>query len=249
MPSNAGDPVSVLDDGTAKTYSGGGAATTGMEDTFLRTNNNVAPSGQLTTEPQRLFDVPGMAHPYQTTELMTKIFGNLTNRSNVFAVWMTVGFFQVVDPTVRPVKLGPEIGASTGSNIRHQIFAVLDRTQMNITTSAVTQLTGNVTLGPGNQPNTFAAQVAALKFVPAPNAMPWSIQPGTVLSIDQGTANEETVVVQAVAAGPPMTFTATFTKPHGAQATVNIPGNPGPQSSFSVTAPQYQPLILTYTPS
>jgi hypothetical protein len=245
----AGDvQFGILDDGqTAKTYqSNGTPSATGIEDTFLRSVNGSPPTGLLNTEQPRLFQVPGATHPYQQIELMNKIYGNLTNRSNVFAVWMTVGFFQVMDATVRPVKLGPEIGLNTGTNIRHQIFTVLDRTQMYTTTSAAAQLAAPVTVtGP---PVTAPVQVSALSG--NINGMPWSIQAGSAITIDPGPAgngNEETVVVQAVATGPPMTFTATFTKPHGAQATIVIPGNPGPQSSFSITSPPFPNLVLTYS--
>jgi len=92
QPNN--DPQAVFDGGTLK------PGTTGIEDTFLRSLSGTGATGQ------RLFDPTGGASvppSPQQTELMRKIFGHVTTRSNVFAVWMTVGYFRVADDTVRPV--------------------------------------------------------------------------------------------------------------------------------------------------
>ena len=60
----------------------------------------------------------------------------VTTRSNVYAVWLTVGYFQVeklppgsYDPNVYPdgYRLGPELGSETGQITRHRAFYIFDR--------------------------------------------------------------------------------------------------------------------------
>jgi hypothetical protein len=89
----------------------------GIEDTILRS----VPGGG-----GRLFDIPGAVPgnlPYFQQSLLAKIYNNMTIRSNVFAVWLTVGFFEI-DANG---KLGKEIGRAEGRHVRHRMFAVLDR--------------------------------------------------------------------------------------------------------------------------
>ena len=85
--------------------------------------------------------------PYITQEMLRKIANNMTTRSNTFAVYLTVGFFEVMDDTVRPVKLAPKSCARNGLPIRHKMFAVVDRTKLAIDTSTPASNTNGLVQG------------------------------------------------------------------------------------------------------
>jgi hypothetical protein len=197
------------------------------------------------TDNPALQNVPN--HSYVRNQMLTKIFNNLTTRSNVFAVWMTVGFFEVAKDTsgnyvgdqFLPVKLGAEIGSAEGRQIRHRAFAIVDRTNLQVfSTTCSTAITAATA---PYQPQT----VTLGTIVPASlNGTVPSLQAGMVLVFDPNTDNEETVVVQGVPG--PGQISAVFQRPHAAWVTGVPPnviqrGNPGPWMLS-------QPGMLRYNP-
>ena len=208
----------------------------GLDDTLLRANPS-HPAYDAATRPIRLFEVVKKSlssrgviedHPYQRYELLTKLFNQVTTRSNVFAVWVTVGFFEVNDATTRPVRLGPEIGRGSGNSVRYRMFAIVDRSiPVSVFpgpgAAAVTSPTPVPTPGP-------ATVVPTLMGRPS-GGFSWGIQPGTVLRVSgadaNGTTVSEDVVVTAVTG---TTFTSTFTRAYpSGLSSISAYGNPGPR--------------------
>ena len=72
-------------------------------------------------------------HPYFRTEWLQKMVNLTTVRTHQFAVWVTVGFFEVVRRG-RPWdliadQLGQEMIQTNGRKIRYRGFFILDRTR------------------------------------------------------------------------------------------------------------------------
>ncbi|HEY7329540.1 MAG TPA: hypothetical protein VH592_18015 [Gemmataceae bacterium] len=201
----------------------------GINDTLLRA---VVPDGGA--DSPRLFEVPG-DHPYLRSELLTKLFNNLTTRSNVFAVWVTVGFFEVVDDTTRPIKLGSEIDRDESRQRRHRMFAVVDRTSLKL---FEVPSTTEVILPPGSA--SVLASVTPGSMAGTTNTgRPWSIRAGSLLTVDSGN-NQETVRVTAIT---PTSFTAVFTRSHASGFRIVGRGNPGPGVRYN---PTWDPEVVPY---
>jgi hypothetical protein len=189
-----------------------------MDDSFFRGDPNGVPFFTLG------YNWAG-DHPYLKSALLQKIYNNITTTSNVFAVWWTVGYFEVTDESVRPPRLGSEIGRAENRHIRHRFFAVVDRTGLQLFN---TLSTAKITLDTTKPtPQTFTLGFNAIPN--APNGQPITMQPGMLLEVGTGNTTE-VVVVKSVAGN---SFTADFTQNHAAKVPIICRGNPGPQMNYN----------------
>jgi hypothetical protein len=80
-------------------------------------------------------------HPYFRTEMLQKAINLTTVRTHQYAVWITIGFFEVARqgdvgminspaPWLAFDILGPELGATSGRTTRYRGFFVVDRLQL-----------------------------------------------------------------------------------------------------------------------
>jgi hypothetical protein len=74
-------------------------------------------------------------NPYFRYQALQRLGNLVTTRSNVYAVWITVGYFEVTPVTTPNVarwpdgyQLGRELGSDTGEIERHRAFYIIDRT-------------------------------------------------------------------------------------------------------------------------
>jgi hypothetical protein len=223
---------------------------TGVNNTILRAFN-LAGGGGAGNNP-RLFDIPPDSngnyvdnqgnpiptpvHPYLKHSLLAKIFNNVTTRSNVFAVWVTVGFFEVKDETTRPVKLGAEIGRLENRHIRHRFFAIVDRSDMRVL-NLIAQQAVDASKGPTQL--TLTSTTGSLTFTTVSGSQ-MTVQVGDVFTIDPNLPTEETLTVSSVTAN---SFTATCRKSHGANAVVTFRGHPGPWPNYN---PRLDRAVVPY---
>ncbi len=78
-------------------------------------------------------------HPRWQGEMLQKVINNSTVRTHQYAVWITVGLFEVVqegdaskvgiDPNLAIDRLGKEIGRDSGQQVRYRMFCLVDRTR------------------------------------------------------------------------------------------------------------------------
>ncbi len=79
-------------------------------------------------------------HPYWRSEQLQRIMNLTTVRTHQYAVWITIGFFEVTkqgdlgmaayNPVAAYDIIGPELGAANGKNTRYRSFYLVDRLQL-----------------------------------------------------------------------------------------------------------------------
>lgn len=134
-----------------RSFSGGHFAPTdalrheGIESTLLRSDPNT-PAQPLLALTSATEDTNTSKNPYFRYQLINRLSNMVTTRSNVYAVWITVGYFEVepvdrsdprypadyMDPEFDRVfpdgyRLKGELGADTGEIERHRAFYMVDR--------------------------------------------------------------------------------------------------------------------------
>lgn len=227
----------------------------GIEDTLLRSDPN-APN-------RRLFEVttlPNYAnkHPFLQEQMFVRMGYHVTTRSNVFAVYLTVGFFEVLDDSdpTKPPKLGQEIGKAENRHIRHRMFSIVDRSNLTFDPANPTQAGPRPfffdTLSAINTPGA-GAQTLTLPAVSGNyEELRFTIQQNDKLVIDVGSRQEQITVSSANVATNQIT--AVFTQKH---QNVGVPitnvggstqmGNPGPQRNFDPRNPTYSGLVRYFS--
>jgi hypothetical protein len=227
-----------------------------IEDTIFRAWDPEAPG-----DPRRLLDLPGREHPYLQKELLTAIHDRLAVRSNVFAVWLTVGFFEVDDDASQPVRLGAEVGQAEGTRVRHRFFAIVDRTNLQLfgrqeiagraeVTRYLTRSHPREGAVPGPGPHwvrleslsgSTATEQRDAAGARTGHPLPWRIVPGAYLFVDTGPRRE---IVRVTDVDPTQdAIQAVFGRPHDPGFEVSMPGNPGPQPDFDPRAPRFHDVV------
>ncbi|MEZ6142275.1 MAG: hypothetical protein R3B84_17080 [Zavarzinella sp.] len=153
---------------------------------------------------------PAAPDSYAKYEMLQTIMNNFTTRSNTFAVWATVGYFEVENDgpysdANRP-RLGRELGIDDGSNVRHKFFSIVDRTRLTRTTTNTSvaspssanfsfepvAFNGNPVLAAGPEPDgpgTYTLAIPAMglngtSLYGEYDNQPWQLQIGSRVMVD-----------------------------------------------------------------
>ena len=134
-PDGASRPLFEMDDylfgGTPNTLASN-MSTTATPDKFGTDVATFAPNGLACMDFNR--------NPYFRYQALQKLGNVFSNHSNVFAIWLTVGYFEAL-PASNPnatdangnliypdgYQLGQELGSDSGNIVRHRSFYIFDR--------------------------------------------------------------------------------------------------------------------------
>ncbi|MFO0889280.1 MAG: hypothetical protein U0790_09090 [Isosphaeraceae bacterium] len=114
-------------------WAAGATRPPGIRDPYLGANSGGSPPR-----------IDSKQHPYFRTEMLQKAMNLTTVRTHQYAVWVTIGFFEVKrqgdlamlgsdDASLRSLAfdiLGPELGAASGQTTRYRGFFIVDRLQL-----------------------------------------------------------------------------------------------------------------------
>jgi hypothetical protein len=231
---DAGDQFNLLTDPLHQAYNGG---------SLLSANGLIAPAPMATTRPQEF-------HPSVRLELLNKIFSRTTSRSNCFAVWLTVGFFEVVSEqggsgtTLQPVHV---LGKEMEPKIRRRFFCMVDRTNLEKWRTQVVKTTGPITNVDTSKlpylPSSVSVPLSELNLQATSNPLSsgvtntlnnkqFQVAIGSVLTLEPGSPQfEETVEVVDLGGNTPGINCVKF---HSNIFSVSSRGNPGPMPNLGL---------------
>ncbi len=135
IPTKFGNPFRPANAAGLMPALGPGGTDTQLQDTPEHEVGITRPGqGALTMNSHILTNLNGSSYqdadrnPYFTNQILTRLGDNLTTNSNVFAVWVTVGYFEYEDTNGDGVpEFGREVGEETGQIQRHRAFYMIDR--------------------------------------------------------------------------------------------------------------------------
>lgn len=212
---------------------------------------NIAPNLWLGFPPRDSNGNPPLS-PFVRHELFSKISGNTTTRSNCFAAWVTVGFFEVIGEQGNPTSFGPRyiLGQEMQPRIRRRMLALIDRTMLE---------SWRIQLAPGKLkiakdgmnpetgllPNPIPIPLSTLDYLDGNGlsnlgsgfvfqqltGKKYPVVKDAVLTIEPGTPYEETVEVIDLNPDPNIIELGIYLqRPHGENGTIHVcsRGNPGP---------------------
>ncbi len=125
-------PLYELDDGLILQLGGSTSSPTATPDNFSYSYTNPTPPPNNVNVNAACMDYN--RNPYFRYQAIQKLGNVVSNHSNVFAIWITVGYFEVL-PNPNGVdaghpdgwQLGPELGSDSGDIVRHRAFYIFDR--------------------------------------------------------------------------------------------------------------------------